>query len=95
MAAAKPTSTASRTASRTVCSAGEAACVRRCTAEIARVDAGATVGIATTSGASAGRPRRGTNATPNPARTKAAFEAMMTMKTIYIAALEAAADKAG
>ena len=43
--------------------------MRRCTAEIARVDAGATVGIATTSGGSAGRPRRGTNATPNPART--------------------------
>jgi predicted 3-demethylubiquinone-9 3-methyltransferase (glyoxalase superfamily) len=32
---------------------------------------------------------------PNPARTKAAFEAMMTMKKIDIAALEAAADAAG
>ena len=32
---------------------------------------------------------------PNPARAKAAFEAMMTMKKIDIAALEAAADAAG
>lgn len=32
---------------------------------------------------------------PNPARTKAAFEAMMTMKKIDIATLEAAADAAG
>lgn len=32
---------------------------------------------------------------PNPARTKAAFEAMMTMMKIDIAALEAAADAAG
>jgi len=32
---------------------------------------------------------------PNPARTRAAFEAMMTMKKIDIAALEAAADAAG
>lgn len=32
---------------------------------------------------------------PNPARTKAAFNAMLTMKKIDIAALEAAADKAG
>ena len=31
---------------------------------------------------------------PNPARAKAAFEAMMTMKKIDIAALEAAADAA-
>ena len=31
---------------------------------------------------------------PNPARARAAFEAMMTMKKIDIAALEAAADKA-
>ncbi|MBU1347976.1 MAG: VOC family protein [Alphaproteobacteria bacterium] len=34
-------------------------------------------------------------ADPNPARAKAAFEAMMTMKKIDIAALEAAADAAG
>lgn len=33
-------------------------------------------------------------ADPNPARAKAAFEAMMTMKKIDIAALEAAADGA-
>ncbi|MNV92562.1 3-demethylubiquinone-9 3-methyltransferase [compost metagenome] len=32
---------------------------------------------------------------PDPSRAKAAFEAMMTMKKIDIAALEAAADKAG
>jgi predicted 3-demethylubiquinone-9 3-methyltransferase (glyoxalase superfamily) len=32
---------------------------------------------------------------PNPARTRAAFEAMMTMRKIDIAALEAAADAAG
>ncbi|MGA0545404.1 VOC family protein [Brevundimonas sp. VNH65] len=32
---------------------------------------------------------------PEPARTKAAFDAMMTMKKIDIAALEAAADAAG
>ena len=32
---------------------------------------------------------------PNPARTRAAFEAMMTMKKIDIATLEAAADAAG
>ena len=32
---------------------------------------------------------------PNPARAKAAFEAMMTMKKIDIAALHAAADAAG
>ena len=32
---------------------------------------------------------------PDPARTRAAFEAMMTMKKIDIAALEAAADAAG
>ena len=32
---------------------------------------------------------------PKPARTKAAFEAMMTMGKIDIAALEAAADKSG
>jgi len=32
---------------------------------------------------------------PNPARAKAAFEAMMTMKKIDISALEAAADRAG
>ena len=33
-------------------------------------------------------------ADPNPARAKAAFEAMMTMKKIDITALEAAADRA-
>ncbi len=32
---------------------------------------------------------------PNPARAKAAFEAMMTMKKIDIAALNAAADATG
>ena len=32
---------------------------------------------------------------PNPARTRAAFEAMMTMRKIDIAALERAADAAG
>ena len=32
---------------------------------------------------------------PDPARAKAAFEAMMTMQKIDIAAIEAAADKAG
>lgn len=32
---------------------------------------------------------------PNPARSKAAFEAMMTMKKLDIAAIEAAADAAG
>jgi len=32
---------------------------------------------------------------PDPARTRAAFQAMMTMKKIEIAALEAAADAAG
>jgi len=32
---------------------------------------------------------------PNPARAKAAFGAMMTMKKIDIATLEAAADAAG
>ena len=32
---------------------------------------------------------------PNPARAKAAFESMMTMRKIDIAALEAAADAAG
>ncbi|CAN5390845.1 VOC family protein [soil metagenome] len=32
---------------------------------------------------------------PDPARTKAAFEAMMTMRKIDIAALDAAADAAG
>jgi hypothetical protein len=32
---------------------------------------------------------------PNPARAKAAFEAMMTMHKIDIAAIEAAADRIG